>query len=262
MSDMRPSLLPGLLVAAQRNADHGNGDVALFEVSHVYNGDKPEDQKRVASGIRRGTARLEGSGRSWAGNATSVGVFDAKADALAVLQSCGLDASKIQIEAGGPDWYHPGRSGTLKLGPKIVLGTFGEFHPMTLETLDVSGALCGFEVFLDAIPEARRKATRTKPPLSVSSFQAVKRDFAFVMDKKQDAATLLKAASGADKKLISNVSIFDVFEGPSLGEGRKSVAIEVTLQPVDKTLTDEEIEAVSAAIIENVAKSTGGVLRG
>ncbi|MGB7286967.1 MAG: phenylalanine--tRNA ligase subunit beta [Salaquimonas sp.] len=262
MSDMRPSLLPGLLVAAQRNADYGVGDMALFEVSHLYQGDKPEDQKRVASGIRRGTAKLDGSGRNWSGNASPVGVFDAKADALCVLEACGMDVSKVQIEAGGPDWYHPGRSGTLKLGPKIILGCFGEFHPMTLETLDVSGALCGFEIFLDAIPEGKRKATRTKPPLTLSSFQSVKRDFAFVMDTAQDAATLLRAASGADKKLITNVSVFDLFEGPSIGEGKKSVAIQVTLQPTDKTLTDEEIEAVSAKIIDNVAKSTGGVLRG
>ena len=133
---------------------------------------------------------------------------------------------------------------------------------MTLETLDVSGALCGFEIYLDAVPEPKRKATKTKTPLVLSSFQAVKRDFAFVMDKGQDAATLLRAASGADKKLISNVSVFDIFEGPSLGDDKKSVAIQVTLQPSDKTLTDEEIEAVSAKIIDNVAKSTGGVLRG
>ncbi len=262
MSDMRPSLLPGLLSAAQRNADRGTGDVALFEVNHLYLGDSPEDQHRVATGIRRGTARLEGSGRDWQGNMKPVSVFDAKADALAVLSACGLDVAKIQIEAGGPDWYHPGRSGTIKLGPKITLGTFGEFHPMTLETLDVGGALCGFEVYLDTIPEARKKATRTKPALMLSGLQAVKRDFAFVLDKHSDAATLLRAAAGADKKLITAVSVFDVFEGPSLGENKKSVAIEVTLQPTGKTLTDQEIEAVSAQIIDNVAKSTGGVLRG
>ncbi len=262
MSDMRPSLLPGLLVAAQRNADYGTGDVALFEVNHLYEGDKPEDQRRVATGIRRNTAGLNGSGRDWKEPAKNVGVFDAKADAIAVLEACGLDASKVQIEAGGPDWYHPGRSGTIKLGPKITLGTFGEFHPMTLETLDVSGALCGFEIYLDAIPEPKRKATRTKPPLVLAGLQAVKRDFAFVLDKDKDAASMLRAAAGADKKLITNVTVFDLFEGPSLGEGKKSVAIEVTLQPTDKTLTDEEIETVSAKIIENVAKSTGGVLRG
>ncbi|MFZ1813151.1 MAG: phenylalanine--tRNA ligase subunit beta [Rhizobiaceae bacterium] len=261
MSDMRPSTLPGLLAAAQRNADRGISDVALFEVSHVYAGDRPEDQKRCAGGIRRGTAKTSGTGRHWQGAATSVSVFDAKSDVLAVLESCGVDTSKVQIMTGGPDWYHPGRCGSVQLGPKLVLATFGEFHPMTLEALDVGGPAVGFEVWLDAIPEPRRKATRTKPVLNLSQFQAVKRDFAFVLDRHQDAATLMRAAAGADKKLVTNVAVFDVFEGASLGDGRKSVAIEVTLQPSGKTLTDEEIEAVSARIVENVAKSTGGVLR-
>ena len=261
MSDMRPSLLPGLIVASQRNADRGVGDVALFEVSHVFESDTPQAQHRVAGGIRRGTAGLTGSGRHWSGNAGAVGVHDAKADALSALEACGMDISKVQIVTGASDWYHPGRSGKVQLGPKILLGTFGEFHPMTLETLDVSGPLCGFEIYLDNIPEPKTRATRTKPPLVLSGFQAVKRDFSFVMDKSQYAGTLLRAASSADKKLISSVSIFDIFEGATLGEGKKSVAIEVTLQPRDKTLTDEEIEAVSAKIIENVEKSTGGVLR-
>ena len=262
MSDMRPSLLPSLMAAAQRNADRGLGDVALFEVSHVYAGEKPEDQKRVAGGIRRGTADLTGGGRHWQGAASAVSVFDAKADAIAVLEACGLDGSKLQIFAEAPDWYHPGRSGTIRLGPKVILASFGEFHPMTLEALDVTGPLCGFEVFLDAIPEPRQKATRTKPVLSLSPLQAVKRDYAFVVNKGQEAAAIIRAASGADKKLISNVSVFDIFEGASLGEGKKSVAIEVTLQPSGKTLTDEEIDAISTRIIDNVAKSAGGVLRG
>ncbi|MEZ5872834.1 MAG: phenylalanine--tRNA ligase subunit beta [Nitratireductor sp.] len=261
MSDMRPSLLPSLMAAAQRNADRGQGDVALFEVSHVYVGEKPEDQKRVAGGIRRGTAGLTGGGRHWQGAASAVSVFDAKADAIAVLEACGLDGSKLQIFAQAPDWYHPGRSGTIRLGPKVILASFGEFHPMTLEALDVTGPLCGFEVFLDAIPEPRQKATRTKPVLALSPLQAVRRDYAFVVDKGQEAAAIIRAASGADKKLITNVSVFDIFEGASLGEGKKSVAIEVTLQPSGKTLTDEEIEAISARIIENVGKSAGGVLR-
>src|SRR6185437_6317187 len=148
MSDMRPSLLPGLLAAAQRNADRGLGDVALFEVSGTYEGDAPEAQRRVAAGVRRGTAKLEGAGRSWAGNAGAVGVFDAKADAVAALEACGAPVDRLQIEAGAPSWYHPGRSGVIKLGPKVVLGHFGEFHPKTLEGLDVSGSLCGFEVFV------------------------------------------------------------------------------------------------------------------
>lgn len=262
MSDMRPSLLPGLIAAAQRNADKGIGDVALFEVSGTYEGDGADQQRRVAAGVRRGTAKLEGSGRHWAGNAGAVGVFDAKADAIAALEACGAPVERLQIEAGGPAWYHPGRSGTIKLGPKVILGTFGEFHPKTLERLDVSGPLCGFEVFIDAVPEPKTKPTRTKPRLDLSAFQAVKRDFAFVVDKAVEAGTLVRAALAADRKLISGVSVFDVFEGAALGAAKKSIAIEVSIQPVEKTLTDEDFEALAKRIVENVGKQTGGVLRG
>jgi phenylalanyl-tRNA synthetase beta chain len=261
MSDMRPSLLPGLIAAAQRNADRGFADVALFEVSGAYEGDHPEGQRRFAAGIRRGTARMDGQGRHWAGNAANVGVFDAKADAIAVLEASGAPVDKLMVEAGGPDWYHPGRSGCIKLGPKVVLATFGEFHPKALEVLDVSGPLCGFEVFVDAIPEPKAKATRTKPRLDISPFQAVKRDFAFVVGREVESQTLVKAATGADKKLITGVRVFDIFEGASVGEGNKSVAIEVSIQPVDKTLTDEDFEALAARIVENVGKQTGGQLR-
>ena len=261
MSDMRPSLLPGLIAAAQRNADRGFADVALFEVSGAYEGDHPEGQRRFAAGIRRGTARMDGQGRHWAGNAANVGVFDAKADAIAVLEACGAPVDKLMVEAGGPDWYHPGRSGSIKLGPKVVLATFGEFHPKALEVLDVSGPLCGFEVFVDAIPEPKAKATRTKPRLDISPFQAVKRDFAFVVGREVESQALVKAATGADKKLITGVRVFDIFEGASVGEGNKSVAIEVSIQPVDKTLTDEDFEALAARIVENVGKQTGGQLR-
>ena len=265
MSDMRPSLLPGLLTAAQRNADKGFGDVAIFEVSGTYESDKPEGQRRVAGGIRRGTASLNGAGRSWSnaakGGGKPVDVFDAKADALAVVEACGLPMSNIQIEKGAPAWYHPGRSGTIKMGPKVVLGYFGEFHPKTLGALDVSGALAGFEVFLDAMPDPKKKATRTKPGLDLSPFQAVKRDYAFVVASDVEAGAIVKAATTADRKLITGVNVFDVFEGASLGEGRKSVAIEVLIQPVDKTLTDEDFEALTAKIVANVEKTTGGVLR-
>ncbi len=262
MSDMRPSLLPGLVAAAQRNADKGIGDVALFEVSGTYEGDSPAQQRRVAAGVRRGTARLEGSGRDWAGNMNVVGVFDAKADAMAALEACGAPVANLQMEVPGPGWYHPGRSGFIKLGPKTVLGHFGEFHPKTLEGLDVSGPLAGFEVFIDAIPEPKTKPTRTKPKLELSAFQAVKRDFAFVVEKSVQAGSLTKAALAADRKLITNVSVFDVFDGASIGEGKKSIAIEVSIQPMEKTLTDEDFEALAARIVENVKKQTGGVLRG
>ncbi|OWV96356.1 phenylalanine--tRNA ligase subunit beta [Rhizobium sp. R693] len=265
MSDMRPSLLPGLLSAAQRNADKGYGDVAIFEVSGTYENDRPEGQRRVAGGVRRGTASLAGAGRMWLnaakGGGKPVDVFDAKADALAVIEACGLPMGNIQIEQGGPDWYHPGRSGTIKMGPKIVLGYFGEFHPSTLEALDVSGALCGFEVYIDAMAEPKKKATRTKPALELSPFQAVKRDFAFVVDKSVEAGAIIKAASGVDRKLVTGVNVFDIFEGPSLGEGKKSVAIEVQIQPVERTLTDEDFEALTEKIVASVTKFTGGVLR-
>ncbi|MBL0934626.1 MAG: phenylalanine--tRNA ligase subunit beta [Rhizobiaceae bacterium] len=261
MSNMRPSLLPGLIAAAQRNADRGMGDVALFEVSGIYEGDGADQQRRVAAGIRRGTAKLDGQGRHWAGNAGPVGVFDAKADAFAALEAAGAPVDKLQVEAGGPDWYHPGRSGTIKLGPKIVLGTFGEFHPRTLEALDAGGPLAGFEIYLDAIPEPKAKPTRTKPRLDLSPFQAVKRDFAFVVDRGVEAAAIVKAAAGADKKLVTDVRVFDIFEGASLGSGKKSIAIEVAIQPTDRTLTDEDFEALAGKIVANVEKTTGGVLR-
>lgn len=265
MSDMRPSLLPGLLAAAQRNADKGYGDVALFEVSGTYENDRPEGQRRVAGGVRRGTATLAGSGRLWSnaakGGGKPVDVYDAKADALAVIEACGLPMGNVQIEPGAPAWYHPGRSGTIKMGPKIVLGYFGEFHPKALGALDVSGALAGFEIFVDAMPDPKKKATRTKPALDLSSLQAVKRDFAFVVDKAVEAGAIVRAATGADRKLISAVNVFDVFEGASVGEGKKSVAIEVVIQPIDKTLTDEDFEALTAKIVGNVVKTTGAALR-
>ena len=262
MSDMRPSLLPGLVAAAGRNQDRGNGDVAIFEVASVYRGDTPDTQHRVAGGIRKGTAKLTGGGRHWRDAGTTVDVYDAKADALAVLEAAGMDSTKVQIVAGGPDWYHPGRSGTLQLGPKVILGHFGELHPMTLETLDVAGPICGFEMMLDNIPAPRKKATKTKTPLILSGLQPITRDFAFVVDKSCETAALLRAAAGADKNLITDVSVFDVFEGASLGDEKKSIAVEVTLQPKDKTLTDEEIAAIASKVVANVEKTTGGVLRG
>jgi phenylalanyl-tRNA synthetase beta chain len=265
MSDMRPSLLPGLLTAAQRNADKGYGDVALFEVSGIYEDDTAEGQRRIAGGIRRGTATLNGAGRLWSnaakGGGKPVDVYEAKADALAVLEACGFPAANLQIEQGGPAWYHPGRSGTIKMGPKLVIGHFGEFHPKVLEALDVSGALCGFEIVIDKLPEPKKKATRTKPVLELSPFQAVKRDFAFIVDRKVEAGALVRAAGSADRKLIAGVTVFDVFEGASLGEDKKSIAIEVSIQPSDRTLTDEDFEALTGRIIANVEKSTGGVLR-
>ena len=261
LSDMRPSLLPNLLQAAQRNAQRGFADTALFEVGAIYRSVEPDGQRRVAGGIRRGTAGHAGAGRDWSGNAAPVGVFDAKADAIAALEAIGVPAERLQFEMPASAWYHPGRSGRIKMGPKTVLAEFGEFHPRVLKSLDLSGTYAGFEVFLDEAPEQKRKATRTKPVLQLSSFQPVRRDFAFVVPSEVEAIKLVRAAEGADRKLIGEVRVFDLFEGASLGEGRKSIAIEVTLKPADRTLTEEDLEAVSQKIVAAVAKATGGTLR-
>ncbi|MBB5753081.1 phenylalanine--tRNA ligase subunit beta [Prosthecomicrobium pneumaticum] len=261
MSDMRPSLAPGLLLAAQRNADRGSADLALFEVGQVFRGVRPQDQSTAAAGIRRGSAGLAGGGRHWRAKPASVSVYDAKADALALLDALGAPVDKMQIVAGGPDFLHPGRSGTIQLGPQTVIGWFGEFHPLTLEALDVAGPLAGFELILDRIPAPKARPTRTKPALALSAFQPVVRDFAFVVDRGVEAAKIVRAAEGADRKLVAEVAVFDLFEGAALGADRKSVAIAVTLQPTDRTLTEEEIDAVSAKIVAQVAKATGGTLR-
>ncbi|MBN9668784.1 phenylalanine--tRNA ligase subunit beta [Roseibium aggregatum] len=262
MSDMRPSLLPGLLLAAQRNADRGFGDVALFEVGQVFLDDTPEGQKTVAAGVRRGTAKMMGAGRHWSGASDDVDVFDAKADAEAALAAIGAPVEKLQVYTDAPDTFHPGRSGCLKLGPKNTLAVFGEIHPRTLATLDVEGPVVGFEIFLDALPQPKSKGGRSKGALNASHLMPVRRDFAFLVSKDISAETLLKAARGAEKSLIADVTLFDIYQGQGVPEDQKSVAIDVLLQPRQKTLTDEEIDAVAKKIVANVEKATGGVLRG
>jgi phenylalanyl-tRNA synthetase beta chain len=258
---MRPSLVPGLIGAAQKNADRGFADVALFEVGQIFRGDQPQDQLVAASGVRRARAKMSGIGRHWSGPAVEVDAFDAKADALAALVAAGAPAAALQIVAGGPAWLHPGRSGTIQIGPQNVLGHFGELHPRTLEALGAERPLVAFEVILEKIPEPKAKATRAKPMLELSPFQPVERDFAFVVDGAVKAADIMRAALGVDRKLITNVGVFDVYAGPGIEAGKKSIAIAVTLQPREKTLTDAEIEAVAAKIVAEVGKRTGGVLR-
>ncbi len=261
MSDMRPSLLAGLVTAARANAHRGFQEAALFEVGQVFRGDQPEQQSTVAGGVRTGTARLIGGGRNWDGEAKPVGVHDAKADVHSVLSALGLDPEKVQITRNAPEWYHPGRSGALQLGPKTVLAYFGELHPETLKVLDIQGPVAAFEIFLDSLPAPRKKGT-AKGPLSISDFQPVRRDFAFLVDKTVDAGSVLRAAEGADKSLISRVTVFDVFEGQGVPEGKKSLAIEITLAPKDRTLTEAEIEQVSSKVVALVKKATGAELRG
>jgi phenylalanyl-tRNA synthetase beta chain len=261
LSDMRPSLIPGLAAAAQRNADRGFPDTALFEVGQVFRGDQPSDQFTAAAGVRRALGKPSGIGRHWSKRDGEVDAFDAKADALAVLAGCGAAPQALQVVPGGPAWFHPGRSGTIQIGPQNVLGYFGELHPGVLEALDAEGPLVGFEVILERIPEPRARGTRAKPPLELSPFQPVERDFAFVVERDVRAADIVRAAQSADRKLIAAVSVFDVYEGEGIAPGKKSIAIAVTIQPRDKTMTDAEIEALAAKIVAEVNKRTGGVLR-
>ena len=260
-SDMRPSLLPGLVAAVQANIDRGFPDLALFEVGQVFKGDRAEDQLTAASGVRHGFASSKGIGRHWSGTA-SADALDAKADAFAVLSAAGAPMQALQVVPGGPHWLHPGRSGTIQIWPQNVLGYFGELHPRALEALGAEGSVIAFEVILDRIPDAKQRPTRAKPVLELSPFQPVSRDFAFIVERGVKAGDIVRAAQGADRKLITDVTVFDVYEGKGIDEGKKSIAIAVTIQPREKTLTDQEIEAVAARIVTEVTKKTGGTLRG
>jgi phenylalanyl-tRNA synthetase beta chain len=261
LSTMRPSLLPGLLMAAARNRNRGFADVALFELGQAYKGDQPKDQILVASGVRTGSGVLAGSGRHWSGKSADATLFDVKADVVAALASLGFDSTKAQISREAPAWFHPGKSAALKLGPKVVLAYFGELHPDTLKMLDCTGPASAFEIFLDAIP-AEKKKSRARSPLALAELLPVRRDFAFVVDDTVAAADVVKAARAADKALIADVSVFDLFAGASLGAGKKSLGLEVTLQPTDKALVDAEIDAIAKKIAADVKAATGGELRG
>jgi phenylalanyl-tRNA synthetase beta chain len=261
LSDMRPSLLPGLMRAAQRNADRGLPNVALFEVGQIFRGDQPEDQAIAATALRRAMAKPDGAGRFWSEATQMVDAFDAKADAMALLEALGVPTGGLQIVPGGHPAFHPGRSGVLQFGPKVVIGAFGEIHPRLLEAMDVKGPLVACEIVLDALPPPKAKPTKMKPKLVLSEFQPVSRDFAFIVGRDIAAADIVKLAQGADRNLITDVTVFDLYEGKGIPEGQKSVAIAVTLQPMDKTLTDSEIDAVAAKIVADVAKKTGAILR-
>ena len=252
---MRPSLLPGLVSAARRNADRGFPDAALFELGPAYRDDTPAGQALVAAGLRAGYV----AAKQWRESAREVDLYDVKTDALAALAAMGGPAENVQVAADPPHWYHPGRAGTLRLGPKL-LGAFGELHPAVLDALDARPLIVGFEVFLDAVPDPR--TGRAKQSLPLAMFQPIERDFAFVVDRDLPAETLLRAARGVDGKLVAEIRLFDIYEGAGLPEGKKSLAITAVLQPRERTLTDTEIEAFSTRLIAQVEKATGGQLRG
>jgi phenylalanyl-tRNA synthetase beta chain len=258
LDQMRPSVLPNLIAAVTRNADRGFADLALFEVGPAYRDITPDGQDRVAAGIRSGNAVP----RTWSAPVRAVDPFDVKADVLALLAELGVPTANLAVAAEAPAWYHPGRSAVLKLGPKAVLARFGELHPAVLQAFDVGVPVMAFEVMLDVLPQPKARAGRARPLLKPPAFQAVERDFAFLVAADVAADAVARAARLGDKELITRVGVFDVYQGKGMPEGMKSVAISVALQPTDRTLTDAEIEAVAARVVASVVKATGGTLRG
>jgi phenylalanyl-tRNA synthetase beta chain len=251
---MRPTALPQLLAAAQRNADRGFDDARLFEAGPAYSNTNDAGQQRTLTAVRRANPP-----RHWRA-APQPDIFDVKRDVLTILEAIGAPVASLQTFTDAPAHWRPGRTGVLKLGPKVV-AYYGEIHPRALKAINVEAPALAFEIFLDALPAPRAKG-RTKPPLEKLDLQPLTRDFAFIVDDGVSAQDVVRAAIGADKQLITDVNLFDVYRGERMSAGKKSLAIEVTLQPKEKTLTDADIEATSAKIVSAVMKATGGTLRG
>jgi phenylalanyl-tRNA synthetase beta chain len=251
---MRPSILGNLIMAAKRNADRGFGDVGLFEVGPVYKNATPEGQEMMGAAVRAGMTP-----RHWASHARAIDAFDMKADAMAVLLAAGAPVASLQVTADAPSWYHPGRSGCLRLGPTL-LAMFGEIHPAVLAACDASAPLAACEIFLAAIPQSRASGN-ARPLLKLEPLQPVTRDFAFVVNRDVTTAKLVKAIRDADKNLIRDVTVFDIYEGDRIDPEKKSVALGVTIQPNEHTLTESELESVAKKIAECVTKATGATLR-
>jgi len=251
---MRPSLLPGLIGAARRNADRGATSIRLFEIGRRY----LADAERPTLGLVLAGDRL---GRGWAtGKAQPFDAYDAKAEVVAILAAAGAPVDRLQVLPGAGPAYHPGRSARLGLGPKQILAEFGELHPSIVKAFDLTGTVVAAEIFLDAIP-AKRDAGRIRVAYAPPALQAVKRDFAFLVPADQPADALLRAVRGADKAAIVDVALFDVFTGQGVPEGAKSVALEVTLQPVEKSFAEADLKAIADRIVAAAAKA-GGTLRG
>ncbi len=254
LDEMRPSLVPNLLTAIAKNASRAMPDCQIFELGPQFFGAQPTQQATVACAVRSGKTNP----RHWAEQPREVDAFDAKSDALSALAAADAPVQSLQVFRNAPDYYHTGRSGALCLG-KTVLAYFGEIHPSILKLFNIKEKVVACEVFLDNLPPSKNKSKNKA--LHVSSLMPLSRDFAFVMDKNMEAAKLLNAIRGADKELITDVRLFDVYEGEKCPEGKKSVALEVVIQPKDKTLTDDEIESLSRRIVGIANKTTGAELR-
>ena len=256
MDEMRPSLLPNLIIAAKNNVAKGYPNVSLFEISGEFYGPNPKEQTTVAAGIRTGNT----GDKSWIGDIRPYDVFDVKADAIAAIAAANGPYENLQITRDAPEYYHPGRSGAMRLG-KNVLAYFGELHPSVAKAIGIKQKIVAFEVFMDNIPEPRGSQSKARKKLEISNLQPVDKDLAFVVDSTVAAADIIAAAKTADRNFITDVRIFDVYEGENLPEGKKSVAINFTMQPKEKSFSDAEIETMMNKVIVSVKQKTGGVLR-
>jgi phenylalanyl-tRNA synthetase beta chain len=253
LDQLRPTPVATLALAARRNTARGYPDLALFEVGPAFRTDAADGQCLMAAGVRAGDTP-----RSWIAPARGVDAMDAKGDLWAVMTAAGVPLEALMVTSDAPGFYHPGRSGTVRQGPKTVLGSFGELHPRVLAAIGMTGPAVAFELNLDAIAEPKR---RRKSAPDLPAFQPLRRDFAFLLDAAVPADSVLRAARGAERNLIAGVTLFDVYEGDELPEGKKSLAIEVVFQPRERTLTDAEIDTAAQKVVAAVAKATGAVLR-
>jgi phenylalanyl-tRNA synthetase beta chain len=253
LDQLRPTPLATLALAAKRNAARGFTDVALFEIGPAFAVDAPDGQKLVASGLRAGATP-----RNWLMPQRPVDTMDAKGDLWALLAAVGVPLEALQVTTDAPSFLHPGRSGVVRQGPKTVMGYFGEIHPRLLAALDLPGPMVAFELNLDAVADPKR---RKKGSADLPAFQPVRRDFAFIVDSSIAADSVVRAAKGAERALIIGVSLFDLYQGDRMPQGKKSLGVEVTFQPRERTLTDAEIEAASQKVVAAVAKATGAALR-
>lgn len=258
---MRQLLMPSLLLSVKKNLDRGQRDISLFEVSNCYSGVNPEDQFEFASGVRLGKAISHGGNNDWRGNSRDYDSFDAKEDIISILRSEGIDDSNYKITQDAPEYYHPGKSGVIRQGPINILGHFGEIHPTILHDLDIDTPIFAFEIFMDKISSKVKAKSRVRPGFTISSFMPVSRDFAFILDKDTKAEEILNVIKRIKNTMIEDIKIFDIYSGKNIPKNKKSIGINVIIQPYQKTLTDSEIEEISRMIISEVGNKFEAEIR-
>ncbi len=258
---MRQLLMPSLLFSVKKNLDKGQRDISLFEVSHCYNGVNAEDQFEIASGVRLGKAISHGGNNDWRGISRDYDSFDVKEDIISILRSEGIDDNNYKITQDTPRYYHPGKSGVIRQGPVNVLGYFGEIHPTILQALDIECPIFAFELFMDQISSKTKAKYKVRPGFSTSNFMPVSRDFAFVVNNDIKAEEILHAIKRIKNTLIEDIKVFDIYSGKNIPKNKKSIGINVIIQPYEKTLTDPEIEEISSMIIFEIGKKFEAEIR-